>query len=108
MWLITAKTVEAFAHAHPAAKQALSDWVAVVKAARWQSPADLQTCVRGARPIANKRVIFNIHGNDYRIVCELQYADATMNGIVRVQFIGTHAEYDKIDATTVTLRPEQR
>ncbi|MCB9779842.1 MAG: type II toxin-antitoxin system HigB family toxin [Alphaproteobacteria bacterium] len=105
MRLITAKTVAAFAQDHADARQGLSDWVAIVKNARWTSPVDLQRSVPGARPISDKRVVFNIQGNKFRIVCDVQYADDRHNGIVRVQFIGTHAEYDKIDAMTVTLRP---
>ena len=105
MRLITARTVAAYARDHADARQALSDWVAIVKGARWTSAADLQRSVPGARPISDKRLIFNIQGNKYRIVCDVQYADEAHNGIVRVQFIGTHAEYDKIDAATVTFRP---
>jgi mRNA interferase HigB len=105
MRLITAKTIEGFARAHADARQALADWIAVVQAARWTSAADLQRSVPGARPIADKRLVFNIQGNKYRIVCDVQYADAAHNGIVRVHFIGTHAEYDKIEAASVTFRP---
>jgi mRNA interferase HigB len=103
MRLITARTVSAYAAAHAEVRQDLADWVAVVRAARWTSAADLQRSVSGARPISDKRVVFKIHGNKYRIICDLRYANADYNGIVRVQFIGTHAEYNKVDAHTVTL-----
>lgn len=105
MRLITARTVAAFSREHAHTRQALADWVAIVKAARWTSAADLQRCVAGVRPISEKRLVFNIMGNKYRIICDVQYADAQRNGIVRVQFIGTHAEYDKIDTQSVVFRP---
>lgn len=104
MRLITAKTVAAFAQEHADARQALADWIAIVEAARWTSAADLQRSVAGARPISDKRLIFNIQGNTYRIVCSVRYADDNYNGIVRVEFIGTHADYDKVDAASVSYR----
>lgn len=105
MQLVTARTVAAFARAHPQARQALADWKAVVEGASWGDPDSLRRSLgASARPIGNNRVIFEIKGDDFRLVAEIRYAspDQGQNGIVYVQFIGTHAEYDRIDALTVT------
>lgn len=105
MRLLTARTVEEFAREHPDAAQALSDWCATVGAARWQDADHMRRAVGSSvRPIGQGRAVFKILGNAYRIVCEIRYADAEgrHNGIVSVQFLGTHAEYDKIDAATVS------
>lgn len=107
MWLITEKTVRSFADQHADARQALSDWCAMVTVAHWTTPDELTRSVPTARPIANKRVVFNILSNNYRIICSIRYASERYGGQVRVEFIGTHAEYDKVDATTVTFRPSE-
>lgn len=108
MWLITARTIEEFAWRHADARQALADWCASVEAATWRSDAEVRSSFpRSCRPIGKGRVVFNIKGNHYRIVCSMRYADIErgLRGQVRVEFIGTHAEYDSIDAATVSFRP---
>lgn len=110
MRLLTARTIEHFAANHAGSRQALADWSAMVEAARWRDAEHLRSSSSfPARPIGNKRVVFNIKGNDYRIVCDVQYADAArnLNGVVRVQFIGTHADYDDIDAESVVIAPNR-
>lgn len=107
MRLITARTVERYAERHAGAAQALSDWCAMVEAARWRNADDVRrSCGVSARPISDRRIVFNIVRNDHRIICDVQYADPErgLNGILRVQFIGSHAEYDRVHAETVTLR----
>jgi len=105
MRLITARTIEQFAADHPEVKQQLADWCAMVEAARWRDAAHLQksSFAFPTRPIGGKRIVFNIKGNDYRIIVSIRYADEArnLNGIVFVRFIGTHAEYDRVDAETV-------
>ncbi len=108
MRLITRRTIEAFAESHEDAAQALADWCAMVEAARWTDAIHLQETSRfPARPIGGKRVIFNIKGNNCRIVCAVRYADPAreLNGVVLVKFVGTHAQYDDIDAETVEYSP---
>ena len=63
----------------------------------WQSPADVKTAHRNASIIANNRVVFNIKGNSYRLIVAIRYD----LGIIFIRFIGTHAEYDKVDAEVV-------
>jgi len=60
-------------------------------------PADIKTVYRTASVVGNNRVIFNIKGHQYRLVVAIQYR----YGIVYIRFIGTHQEYDKIDALTI-------
>lgn len=104
MRLITRRTVEDFAARHADARQALADWCAMVEAAAWRDSAHLiQSSTFPARCIGNRRVVFNVRGNHYRIICDLQYAarERGHNGILRVHFVGTHAEYDAVNPEEV-------
>ena len=60
-------------------------------------PADIKKVYRNASFIANNRIVFNIKGNRYRLVVAIQYE----YGIIYIRFIGTHQEYDRIDAATI-------
>ncbi len=84
---------------HRGAEQSLKAWVDEVKTASWQNPADIKEKYRNASILKNKRVVFNIKGNEYRIVVVIAY----QLGIVYVKFIGTHEQYDAIDANTIEL-----
>jgi len=75
----------------------LRSWVSVVKAADWSKPTDMKAMFRSADILANDRVVFNIGGNKYRLVVAVHYRDKR----VYIRFVGTHAEYDRIDAATV-------
>jgi mRNA interferase HigB len=103
MRLITARTVERFAREHAEAENALADWIACVQVARWETPNDALSSGLSVRTIGDRRLVFRIIGNKYRINCDVQYAYRYFSLIVRVQFIGTHAEHDKVDAATVKL-----
>lgn len=83
----------------PDAEQPLKAWVDEVKQAAWSQPADVKAKYRNASILKNKRVVFNIKGNDYRIVVSVAYRF----GAVYIKFIGTHKQYDAIDAETVEL-----
>ncbi|MBK7003073.1 MAG: type II toxin-antitoxin system HigB family toxin [Rhodoferax sp.] len=97
MHLVSVPPLLAFARKHPASKQALQTWCAEVKKAQWQQPADIKAQFASASILKNRRVVFNIKSNDYRIVV----AVAFNTGFVYVKFIGTHLEYDAIDADTI-------
>lgn len=71
----------------------------VAKGANWEKPSDVVDDFNDADPIKNSRVVFNISGNKHRLIVAINYHFQ----VVRVCFIGTHAEYDKVDATTVNL-----
>ena len=65
--------------------------------ADWKTPADVKQDYPQASLIAGNRVIFNIKGNDYRVVTAIHYG----RGLMYVRFVGSHAEYDRIDAATI-------
>jgi mRNA interferase HigB len=75
------------------AKGPLESWYDEAMQASWTSPRDVKAQYRSASICGNHRVVFNIGGNKYRLVVEMQYRAE----IVWVKFIGTHAQYDKID-----------
>ena len=72
-------------------------WYRQVLRADWASPADVKREIRSASILRDGRVVFNIAGNKYRIVVWINYSYR----VVYVRFIGTHAEYNRIDAQTV-------
>ena len=72
-------------------------WLAETRLAQWNSPQDIKKQYAHASIIANNRVVFNIKGNDYRLIVAVAYKMK----YVYVKFIGTHAEYDKVDAASV-------
>jgi mRNA interferase HigB len=77
----------------------LETWYHEAKRAHWRSWTDIKTKYATASILKNGRVVFNIGGNKYRLVVQIDYRAQ----IGRIRFIGTHKEYDKIDANTVTL-----
>jgi len=97
MRIIARRVLREFWEQHSDARQALQAWYADVKQAAWKSPADIKKIYRNASLVANNRVVFNIKGNRYRLVVAIQYEF----GIVYIRFVGTHQEYDRIDAAVV-------
>jgi len=83
--------------AHQDAEIALRSWHDAVSRSNWKSPSELKAQFGNASICGNNRVVFNIGGNKYRLVVEMQY----QAGIAWVKFVGTHAQYDKIDVETV-------
>lgn len=79
------------------AEEPLRAWYAEAKRASWQAPADIKARYRSASFISDNRVVFNIGGNKHRLVVHLNYA----LGIVLIKFVGSHQEYDAIQAATV-------
>lgn len=79
------------------AEDPLKAWYAEAKTAAWRSPADIKARYRSASFVSDNRVVFNIGGNKHRLVVHLNYG----LGIVLIKFVGSHAEYDEIDAATV-------
>ena len=82
---------------HADAKGPLESWYDEAVQANWAAPQDIKAQYRNASICGNHRVVFNIAGNKYRLVVEVQY----QAGIVWVKFVGTHAEYDRIDVETI-------
>lgn len=79
------------------AEQPLKAWYAEAKTAAWKSPAQIKARYRSASFVGDNRVVFNIGGNKHRLVVHVNYG----LGIVLIKFVGSHAEYDRIDAETV-------
>ena len=100
MRIVALKTLREFWARHPDAEQPLRAWHDEVSRAQWRTPADIKAQFSHASILKGRRVVFNIKGNDYRLVAALAYH----TGLVFVKFIGTHAEYDGIDAETVERR----
>lgn len=99
MRIIARSTLVAFWEKHPEAKASLTHWQNVAKAAAWWSSNDVQAAFSKAKPLNGERVRFEVAGGDYRLIVAFDFRRA----IAFVKFIGTHADYDRIDALTVTL-----
>jgi mRNA interferase HigB len=97
MRVIAKRTLKEYGERESEAAAALSAWYHEAKAAEWKSPADVKAKYRSASILKGGRVVFNIAGNKYRLVVWIDYECA----IVFIRFIGTHAEYDEIDAEEV-------
>ena len=97
MRVIAISTLRAFWTKHSDAQTPLIAWYALASRSQWRSPSDIKEAYRNASFTANNRVVFNIKGNDYRLVVLVRYD----KGLLFVKFVGTHAQYDKIDASTV-------
>ena len=95
--VIAIKTLKGFRRRHPDAEQPIKAWYAETKKADWQKPTDITKQYRTASILGNNRVVFNIKGNDYRLITVINYDFK----IVYVRFIGTHKEYDKINAEEI-------
>ena len=97
MRIISRKALRVFWKEHPDARQSLQAWYADVKHANWKSPSHIKKVYRNASFVANDRVVFNIKGNKYRVIVAVQYKYR----LVFIRFVGTHQEYDQVDAATV-------
>ena len=97
MRIIALRTLREFWERHPQAETPLRSWYAEASRANWKTPADIKAAHRNASFLPNGRVVFNIKGNDYRLVVAVRFAAGRMF----VRFVGTHAEYDRIDATSI-------
>jgi mRNA interferase HigB len=91
-------TLIAFWTKHADAELPLRTWFSLVESASWKSPQEIKTTFGTADFLAGNRVVFDIKGNSYRLVSQIKYGPLFL---VFIRFIGTHAEYDRIDATTI-------
>jgi mRNA interferase HigB len=80
-----------------AARSQYQAWLDIVGRAPWRNPEDVKASYPKASILKASRVVFNIKGNDYRLVAALQYRA----GVLATRYFGTHAEYDRIDAESV-------
>jgi mRNA interferase HigB len=91
MIIIGKKILKEFEDAHADIRIPLQAWVSDVESSQWSNPNELKERYRSASILGGNKVVFNIKGNHYRILVEITYK----NGIVFVEKIGTHQEYDK-------------
>lgn len=100
MRIIAYKTLKQFWESHPAYTDVIEPtraWFQHVEAANWKSPADVKADLRTASILKDGRVVFNLAGNKYRLVVWINYPYR----VVYIRFIGTHKQYDAIDAQTI-------
>jgi mRNA interferase HigB len=95
--IIVVSTPRQFWRENGDAEDPLKAWYQEVKSADWSTPHQLKTMYRSASVIGDNRVVFNIAGNKYRLIVKFNYS----HRVGYVRFIGTHAEYDRIDAEDV-------
>ena len=97
MNVVALKTLRAFWTKHPKARGPLTTWYRLARAAEWRTSHDVSATFGSADFLADNRAVFDIGGNNYRLVARVSYRFKQ----VLVKFVGTHAEYDAIDAKTV-------
>lgn len=98
MQVIAKRTLRQFWEKHPHAERVLKAWHAQVSAAEWAGPADVKALFGNSVDfVADNRAIFDIAGNKYRLIVHIAYRYRR----VLVKFVGTHADYDRIDPKTV-------
>ena len=100
MVIIAKSALIQFAAQHSATIVPLMEWYDTVSDADWSNVNDVKQTFKSADYVGNERFVFNIKGNRYRLVAAVIFSIRT----VYIKFIGTHAEYDKIDVKTVTLK----
>lgn len=95
--IISKKILREFWEKHSDSKQQLKSWFQETSKAEWKSPKDIKNEYPSASFLVDNRVVFNIKGNAYRLITRINY-DYSM---IWIRFIGTHAQYDKIDANKI-------
>ena len=84
---------------HPDAEPSLQAWYDEAAAATWRTPQDIKNQFRSASFVGHNRVVFNIKGNDHRLTVAVAYRF----GALYIKFVGTHADYDKVNAASVDM-----
>ena len=97
MQIVSCKRLVSFWEKHSKAEAPLSNWFVAVRAAEWKGPQDIRNDFNSVDFVGDNRVIFDIGGNNYRLVAHVSYTYKS----VLIKFIGTHADYDRIDPETV-------
>jgi mRNA interferase HigB len=99
MRVIAKKHLSVYWLKHPETEQSLKAWYDEAIKATWKTPQEIKAQYASASILAGNRVVFNIKGNHHRLIVSVAY----QFGALYIKFIGTHAEYDKINAATVEL-----
>ncbi|NWD59024.1 type II toxin-antitoxin system HigB family toxin [Pseudomonas veronii] len=99
MRIVAISQLKTFWQKYPDSEQSLLAWIDEVKKANWQTPADIKGQFRHASVLKSRRVVFNIKCNDYRLVVAVVYRYSALY----IKFVGTHKQYDAVDADTVEM-----
>lgn len=97
MRVIAISTLRGFWTKHPDSEQALKEWYVKTERAQWRSLNDMRNDLNSVDYVKNQRYVFNIKGNNYRLVAAVKFNPK----LVYIRFVGTHQDYDKIDASTI-------
>jgi len=97
MIIANKELLDDFVQIHAQAAKPLNKWVEDVRRAQWKNHAELKSVFPSADYVKNGRYVFNIGGNNYRIVAVVIF----IGGVMNIRFVGTHSEYDKIDCATI-------
>lgn len=97
MRIFSKKILREFWEKHSDARYPLEAWYSDTLRANWNTPSDIKKVYRNASFLADNRVIFDIKGNNYRLIIKVHYN----RGRAYIRFVGTHAEYDRIDANRI-------
>ncbi|WP_026452474.1 type II toxin-antitoxin system HigB family toxin [Aequorivita capsosiphonis] len=97
MRIVTVKVLKEFSKDYPLAKIPLLHWYDIAKHADWQSLNDGRMDFNSVDYVGNNRYVFNIKGNDFRLICIIIFVSKK----IYIRFLGTHADYDKIDAKNI-------
>ena len=97
MRIISRRRLVEFWESHPDAEQPLRAWYTEAKKEVWNSPSEVKASYNSVSILPGNRLVFNIKGNTYRLVVIVEYSQGKMF----IRFVGTHAEYDRIDATMI-------
>lgn len=97
MRIFTEQHLKEYAEAKPETKVALQEWTTIVKKSQWTCFADIKRTFNTVDSVGNQRYVFNIRGNNYRIVAIVRFTVK----FVYIRFIGTHKEYDIINCVNI-------
>lgn len=97
MRVIAKKILREFWQKHAETEQQLKTWYKEASLASWQNPSDIKKAYARASILKSGRVVFDICGNKFRLVVDVNYTRQW----VFIRFVGTHSDYDKIDANTI-------
>lgn len=97
MRVISRSTLREFWERQPDSEESLRSWQTLVEHAVWKTPRDVKDTIRTADILQNGRVVFDIREDRFRVVVKIHYN----TGMVYIRFVGTHRDYDTIDANTI-------
>src|ERR1700754_4800638 len=99
MRIVSWSVLSSFAEKHPETKVSLDRWRTLIKAARWKSMDDVRAAAPNAKILNGERARLEVAGGNFRLIVAFDFG----RSIVFIKFIGTHAEYDRIDALSISL-----